>query len=98
MAQVCSIIARRNLIKDFGNRISVAGNEAWVSGVITKGSIPGADLAGLPVITRVRDNGTSQNDPPDEISFSFIGDPRSCVEQPADLPLFGIPQGQVVVE
>ena len=77
--------------------ISVAGNDAWVSGVITKGKLGGVDLAGQPVITRVRDNGTSNNDPPDQISFSFIGNSTSCLSQP-NLPLFAVPQGQVVVE
>lgn len=82
--------------------IAVADNEAWVSGVITTGTAPTmdgdeVDLAGLPVITRVKDNGTSANDTPDQISFSFIGEPSSCMDMP-DLPLFDMPQGQVVVD
>ena len=73
----------------------VSGNDAWISGVITHGSIDGIDLTGLEVLTRVRDNGTSQNDPPDQISFSFIDtDLPDCTEQP-DLPLLDAPQGQV---
>lgn len=77
--------------------LSIDGNDAWVSGVITHGTLGGADLAGQPVITRVRDNGTSANDPADELSFSFIGDGTPCYDQP-DLALFSAPQGQVVVE
>ena len=41
------------------NCLSVNGNEAWVSGVITSGNFQGFDLTGFPVITRVADNGTS---------------------------------------
>jgi hypothetical protein len=75
----------------------VVGNDAWISGVITHGRIGDIDLAGLEVLTRVRDNGTSQNDPADQISFSFIDvDLPDCTEQP-DLPLFDTPQGQVRV-
>jgi hypothetical protein len=76
----------------------VSGDDAWISGVITQGRIDGIDLAGLEVLTRVRDNGTSANDPPDQISFSFIDfELPDCTEQP-DLPLFDTPQGQVNVQ
>jgi hypothetical protein len=71
--------------------LSVNGNEAWVSGVITSGNFQGFDLTGLPVITKVMDNGTSG----DQISFSFIGDPTSCSDQP-DFPLLDM-TGQVTV-
>jgi hypothetical protein len=75
----------------------VDGDDAWVSGVITH---PAA-LAGLPAITRVRDNGTSANDPPDQISFTFFPpaiDPGiTCNDQP-DLPLNDVNNGQVTVE
>ena len=74
----------------------VVGNTAWISGVITHGTAGGTDLAGLPVATRVQDNGTSAKDPSDKISFSVIGDPRPCT---AMLPyvLFDAPDGQVKV-
>jgi hypothetical protein len=75
------------------NCLSVNGNEAWVSGVITSGSLSGTDLTGVPVITRVADNGTSG----DQISFSFIGDATSCLAEP-DLPLFNLAHGQVRVK
>jgi hypothetical protein len=75
----------------------VIGNDAWISGVITQGSFDGFDLAGLEVLTRVRDNGTSQNDPADQISLSFIDtELPDCTEQP-DLPLQDAPEGQVIV-
>ena len=48
------------------NCLFVQGNEAWVSGFISSGNFNGADLSGLPVITRVQDNGKSANDPPDQ--------------------------------
>jgi len=77
--------------------LAVTGNDAWISGVITHGRIDDIDLAGLEVLTRVRDNGTSQNDPADQISFSFIDtELPDCTEQP-DLPLLDTPQGQVRV-
>jgi hypothetical protein len=81
----------------------VEGNRAWVSGVITKGSFTDPetgevfDLAGLFVLTSVQDNGTSANDPPDQISFSFIDvELTPCREQP-DVDLFDAPEGQVTV-
>ena len=77
--------------------LSIAGNDAWVSGVITRGAIGDFDLTGFPVATRVRDNGTSKNDPADELSFSWIGDPTPCYFQ-IDYDLVPVPQGQVVVE
>lgn len=85
--------------------LSVDGNEAWVSGVITQGVYhdpdtgEDLDLAGLGVSTRMRDNGTSRQDPPDQISWSVGHDYQSdlCTEQP-DYPLFDVPQGQVKVE
>ena len=85
--------------------VSVLGNEAWVSGVITHGRFTDPDtgevfdLTGLPIATRVRDNGTSANDPADQISFSVIGEGFAvpCTDHP-DYPLFDTPQGQVVIE
>jgi hypothetical protein len=79
------------------NCLSVLGNQAWISGVIKSGSTGGFDLTGLPVITRVRDNGTSANDAPDQISFSFIGDPTPCTARPLRV-LFAMSRGQVTVD
>jgi hypothetical protein len=71
----------------------VVGNDAWVSGIITRPS----SLAGLPAITRVRDNGTSADDPADQVSFTFIGIDATCTDQP-DLPLNDLINGQVTVQ
>jgi hypothetical protein len=75
--------------------VSVVGNQAWISGIIDAGTSGGVDLAGVPVLTRVADNGTSANDPPDAISFSFFSG-VSCNAHP-NLPLFPMPDGQVKV-
>jgi len=78
--------------------LSVDKNNAWVSGVITQGY-----RAGQPVSARVRDNGTSANDPPDEISFSHPGEgweghPHGTCDEQLGYELFEVPQGQVVVK
>lgn len=81
------------------------GNDAWVGGVVTKGVIHDPesgedfDLSSIRVSTMVRDNGTSANDPADQISFSFLefdAPYRTCTEQPT-YPLFDVPQGQVLI-
>jgi hypothetical protein len=85
--------------------LSVDGNDAWVSGVITRGTFPLGDgevldITGFPVAARVRDNGTSANDPPDQISFSNIGDPTPCTDRPTESPFYdlsAVPEGQVKV-
>jgi hypothetical protein len=74
------------------NCLFVQGNDAWVSGTITSGTFGGVDLAGLPVITRVQDNGKTG----DQISFSFIGNPALCTTAP-NLPLQPMTSGQVIV-
>ena len=85
--------------------VSVVDNEAWVSGVITQGTFTDPntgevfDLTGLPVSTKVRDNGTTANDPADQISFSFIGDGFAlpCTDHPP-YDLLDAPDGQVVIK
>lgn len=78
--------------------LSVDGNDAWVSGVITQGHAGDFDLVGIEVAARVRDNGRSKNDPSDEISFSQLDFViPSCHEQ-LDYELFDVPEGQVVVK
>ena len=78
------------------NCVSVAGNQAWISGIIESGQAGGVDFTGLPAITRVADLGKSANDPPDAISFTFIGLALSCTAQP-NLPLLAMTGGQVTV-
>lgn len=75
--------------------VNVVGNQAWVSGTITSGRIGDDDLTGLPVGTRVVDNGTSANDPPDQISLTNP-DPTPCTAAP-DYPLLDMKKGQVTV-
>ena len=83
--------------------VSIIGNEAWVSGVITRGGVTDPDTGekfdwtGLPVAARVRDNGTSANAPADQISWSQIGDPTNCVVH-SDYPSYDVPQGQVTIK
>jgi hypothetical protein len=74
--------------------VEVLGNEAWISGVITHSQ----QFEGLFALTRVQDNGTSEHEPPDQISFTFIlANPVSCHLRPA-LPLFPLTGGEVKVD
>ena len=67
--------------------VSVLDNDAWISGVVTHSTVE-AFPAGTYALTRVRDNGTSENEPPDAISFTFILPFEfSCQNRPP-LPLF----------
>ena len=71
--------------------LSVVGNEAWASGVITSG------LADGPWSIRLRDSGTSANQPPDQFSLGHVGDRAiPCTAHP-DYELFDAPEGQVTV-
>ncbi|SRR6266550_8974556 len=76
--------------------VYIVGNIAWVSGVIKEGNLGTTDLAGVPVLTAVQDNGKSANDPPDRISYSFFTTTR-CTSH-VSLPLFDAPEGQVTVD
>ncbi len=80
------------------NCLVVAGNQAWIGGIIRSGStgVGGIDLSGLPAVTRVADLGKSANDTPDLISFTFIGLAVQCTAQP-NLPLVAMTGGQVTV-
>lgn len=53
--------------------LTVVGNYAIVSGFITRGSINGNDLTGEYAVTAIWDNGTSNNDPNDQLTFSSWG-------------------------
>lgn len=80
------------------NCLVVQGNQAWIGGIIRSGSTGqgGVDLSGLAALTRVADLGTSANDAPDAISFTFIGLAVQCTARP-NLPLFAMTGGQVTV-
>ena len=82
------------------NCLNVIGNRAYISGVVTQGN---SDIIGQNTLVVVVDNGVSANDPPDQITTSFIfpGVP-DCNGAPAlddviDARLHAMPQGQVVV-
>ena len=81
--------------------INVDENWAILGGIITDGTSGGVDVSGQYAITVVKDNGTSSNDPPDQISFSFFDPAFDCelVEglTIADFPLFNLTTGQVKV-
>ena len=77
------------------NCLEVDGNKAWISGVVTQS--PFEEDIGRPAGTRVVDNGTSANDPPDQISFSIVGVRFDChAKRP--YPLFDISGGEVKVD
>jgi len=79
------------------NCLVVIGNAAWVSGVITQSRF--APIVGADALTKVVDNGTSANQPADQISLSFIGTGIPCTAATGlPFPLFSVPQGQVVVQ
>lgn len=81
--------------------LNVVGNGAVISGVITNGQSGGVDVSGQQAITAIVDNGTSANDPADQLSFSFIGvtPPGFCTSlTPAAFPLFNLTHGQVKVK
>lgn len=77
----------------------VEGNKAWISG--TAWYFSRGKVEEFPFFVRVVDNGTSANDPPDEISFT-MGRGRTCEDiyqnTPYDRPVFPVPQGQVTVK
>jgi hypothetical protein len=80
--------------------MNIVGNGAVIGGVITHGMAGGIDVTGQRALTAVVDNGTSANDPPDQLSFSFFdtGD-LSCDQlTPSNFPLFDLAHGQVKVK
>ncbi len=84
--------------------LNVIGNGAVVGGVITHGfgtcfGGPCQDFEGERALTAVVDNGTSANDPADQLSFSFfpVGDLTCDLFVPGDFPLFDLAHGQVKV-
>jgi hypothetical protein len=81
----------------------VEGNDAWVSGVITQDSFSeNGFFLGKAVSARLKDNGTTANDPPDQISLSWFVEafeqpPFKCTDHP-DVDLYDVPKGQVTVK
>ena len=73
----------------------VDGDDAWVSGVITKASGIAEGSEGTGARTRVHDGGKSG----DQISFTFFGgDPATACEAKPLLGLFDTHNGQVKVK
>jgi len=79
--------------------LNVVGDGAVIGGVITHGTLGGVDQSGLRALTAVVDNGTSANDTPDQLSFSFFptGEFPCTAAVPGDFPLFDLTHGQVRV-
>jgi len=77
------------------NCVEVLGNQAWISGVITQAN--DETFVGLRAGTRVADNGTSANDPPDQTSFSVVGALFDCHAR-RNYPLFPLSGGEVKVD
>ncbi len=77
--------------------MNVVGNGAVIGGVITHGTVGGVDFSGQRAITAVVDNGTSVNDPADQISFSFFPAADCSALTPGDFPLNNLTHGQVKV-
>jgi hypothetical protein len=73
--------------------VSVSGNKAWVSGIVTSGTY---HLGGR-IVTEVVDNGTSAKDPPDTSSYSWpVALSFNCATHP-NLIQVAVPKGQVKV-
>jgi len=79
--------------------LNVVGNGAVIGGVITHGTAGGVDVSGQRALTAVVDNGTSANDPADQLSFSFfpVGGLVCDDFAPGDFPLIDLTHGQVKV-
>ncbi len=77
--------------------MNIVNNGAVIGGVITHGTVGGVDFSGQRAITAVVDNGTSVNDPADQISFSFFSAADCSALTPGDFPLNNLTHGQVKV-
>ena len=77
------------------------GNEAWMSGPITRLIVNGIaqDPRGRQVAWRVQDNGESANSPPDLGTILFVGFPQACLVYffTEDLPLLPTDNGNIQV-
>ena len=76
----------------------IDGNSAILGGVITHGSSNGTDLSGLRAVTKVVDNGTSQQDAADQISYSYFTSGDCGDFSNFNFALFDLTHGQVKVK
>jgi hypothetical protein len=76
--------------------VTVQGNRAWIGGVVTESNVPAQ--VGTRAYTEVEDNGTSANDPPDRISYSYTGLNPNFRCPIIALPLFPLSGGEVKVD
>ena len=80
----------------------IIDNAAIVGGVITHGTAGGVDISGQYAMTMVVDNGTSANDPDDQISFSYWNQNWDCQTVQSITPdfftLLELTTGQVKVK
>lgn len=77
--------------------VRISGDSATISGIIKHGTAFGVDVTGQRALTRVWDRGTSANDPPDAISFSFFPVGVNC-SFAGPLPALNMTRGQVRVD
>lgn len=78
--------------------LAISGNQAWVSGEITRLLLNGVPqpTAGRYVVWRVQDNGEGANSPPDLGSVLFVGFPQACRFRPS-LPMTPTANGSIQV-
>ena len=83
------------------NCLVISGNQAVIGGVVTPASTGfAAGSVGRFALTSVVDNGTSKNDPADQLSFSSFGFPNDGSFDCTTLTrftLFNLTNGQVKV-
>ena len=74
----------------------IVGNRAFIGGEVTESNIDAQ--VGTRAFTSVQDNGTSAHDPPDEISYSYVGLASTFRCPPILVPLFPLSGGEVKVD
>ena len=79
------------------NCMYVEGNMAIVAGYVTNGGYDEEDYTGLYVITKVIDNGTSNDDIPDQMTYPYTAPPDFCEYPGWTPPMFDLTTGQVKV-
>lgn len=97
-------IARLTNFQDIHIKVDclvINGNEAWMSGPITRLVVNGVaeDPRGRQVAWRVQDNGEGSNSPPDMGTVMFVGFPQACLVYFLfeDLPLVPDANGDIQV-